>query len=306
MRFLLSFLIFISHVAITNPCFAIPVYPSIKNHEKRWHHFHTKIAKEFRTFVSKHAALSKVSIVFYPFGGADILYPFMVFPNATSLVIVGLENLGTIPLSMQKKNKDLPDDAPELSKDVESLLRRSFFITSSMQKNYHQSEGVLGAILEQLALLGVKVVECEQTLQDVGLTFMYKKLKRHVRYVKKNLSNHYDIQDFLKILLPIQGVLLKSTSYTLHTPQFREIRRFILENADVIFQDDSGIPLKYFSSVYDVRKYGHYTKPYGKEWEEYIQKDLQTKTSLEKNIPFCFGYGCMKQPPVILIAYRKS
>jgi hypothetical protein len=132
MHFLLSSFIFIVNLTLANSCFAISVYPCVKNHEKRWYHFETKIAKEFHTFVSKQGTLSKISTVFYPFGGADILYPFMVFPNVTSLIIVGLENVGTIPLSMQKKGNHLPDNSQELSKDVESLLRRSFFITSSM------------------------------------------------------------------------------------------------------------------------------------------------------------------------------
>ena len=37
----------------------------------------------------------KIDMVFYPFSGADFLYPITIFPNADTYVLCGLEKIGT-------------------------------------------------------------------------------------------------------------------------------------------------------------------------------------------------------------------
>src|SRR5262249_5894011 len=63
----------------------------------------------------------------------------------------------------------------------------------------------------------------------------------------------------------------KATSYMTHHREFSVIRELVLNNANTILQDDSGMPYKYLTSdVWKVQLYGKYTQPFGvfKYWAE--------------------------------------
>jgi hypothetical protein len=264
--------------------------------------FQNSTAKDLELFVDKQAELQKIHNVFYPFGGADIIYPLMIFPNATKITLVGLEKLGFIPNTKQKLVKP--------SKNVQSLLLKSFFVTKDMCESKF---GVLNLLLEQLQLLNVENVVIEvlnKDTREVTIKFDYKGEGRRVSYYKKDMSDSKISLEFFNELQQkgiVEGVLLKATSYTIHQAGFSQIRKFILDTADIIVQDDSGIPLKNFSEEYQLKKFGQYSKPYGKEFIDYTQKLLQTKKAEDEVIlPFCFGYGCKRQASNIMIAIKKS
>jgi hypothetical protein len=82
-------------------------------------------------------------------------------------------------------------------------------------------------------------------------------------------------------------VLIKSASYLLHDPQFSKIRDMLLGTADVVVQDDTGIPYHFISqSPWHVKLYGRYNRPirplsYG------YQKDLEQRMARSKNRRHC-------------------
>ena len=56
--------------------------------------------------------------------------------------------------------------------------------------------------------------------------------------------------------------LIKSASYLLHDNQFSKTRALLLESADVVVQDDTGIPYRFLSQApWQVKLYGQYHKP---------------------------------------------
>jgi hypothetical protein len=102
-------------------------------------------------------------------------------------------------------------------------------------------------------------------------------------------------------------VLIKSASYLLHDPQFSKTRDMLLGAADIVVQDDSGIPYRFISQPpWHVKLYGRYNRPirplrYG------YQKELEAAySSLHEPapLPFPFGYHWRGKNSGLIVAHR--
>jgi hypothetical protein len=275
--------------------------------EKEWHSFNLLAGKNLRSFSETSLKFPEnQKSVFYPFGGADIVYPILLYPKATDFVLVGLEFAGDWHKFNFNQQKALPKTI--------SLLKRSFFITMQMSKDFSKNDGVLPSLLLQLGMLGVKQV----TISDpdiknkgVKMSFVQDGIDKSVTYYQTNLQNNaFDTGFFEKLHKKMDNFscFLKSTSYSLHQKGFEKISNFIEQKANSIVQDDSGIPLKkLLQNNFKVQTFGSYQKPYGVEFQGYIQKDLKELTKNSKTkLPFCFGYGCRVGAPRVMVFASKS
>lgn len=274
---------------------------------KYWQKFQNFTIRNLEKFIEQNQDLTKVESVLYPFCGGDILYPILLFPKAQKITLLSLEPIGVTSLITDSDNK------LRISPNIVSLLRRSFMITVEMKKTLSQEdEGIYRVVIEQLSLLGIKFITIENfdpVNQNFTISFTYKGLLRTISYYKLNLINKKIPSEFIANLSKekaFNGVLIKSTSYSLHQEQFSKIRQFIINNAQIIVQDDTGIPLQELEETYNVKKLGSYTEPYGKEFNKYSQENLRLKSSQEGVVLQCFGYGCGRQMPVVLIAKRRQ
>jgi len=105
-------------------------------------------------------------LLFYPFAGPDVLYPQLFFPEHSSIVMIGLESIGTLP---DFKTFNQPNGEKALSKylkrvkaTTKNILRLSFFRTQSMKNqmkgsNPYKIDGTLPTILVLLARLGNQI-----------------------------------------------------------------------------------------------------------------------------------------------------
>jgi hypothetical protein len=102
-------------------------------------------------------------------------------------------------------------------------------------------------------------------------------------------------------------VLLKSASYLLHDNQFSKTRAMLLDAADVVVQDDTGIPYRFISqSPWQVKLYGRYYKPI-RPMKYGYQKDLEAAYNLRPDqvpLPFPFGYHWRGQQSGLIVAHR--
>ncbi|MBM3632198.1 MAG: hypothetical protein FJX03_00605 [Alphaproteobacteria bacterium] len=259
---------------------------------------------EVRLNTLQKAHMPQVQSVFYPFGGADLLYPLLLFPDAKIYVLVGLETLGaqlsdeTIHSAFQK---------------LDSLLRRSFFVTSTMAKSFNKNVGVRSILELQIRLLGGKILDDASLVSSdpncLNLTFEWQGQTKTVYYLKKDLTNNLDnLFDFLTQHNVVDACMFKSSSYCPHQKLFSDLKKRILCHFSYIVQDDTGIPLKNLTD-FDVEILGRYTSPYGVEFSGFQQNDLKEMYAERKNIPplnFCFGYGCGRVQANLLVAHRKA
>jgi hypothetical protein len=91
-----------------------------------------------------------------------------------------------------------------------------------------------------------------------------------------------------------------------HHREFSVIRDLVLNNANTIMQDDSGMPFKYLvADTWKVQLYGKYTQPFGvfKYWAEPELAKAYSEPGV-KPLPFRIGYGYSAIPSNELVARR--
>ncbi len=238
--------------------------------------------------------------IFYPFGGPDVTYPLLMFPEFKDLTLMGLEP-AEAPESVEVKL-----DNGALS-NLSSLYKRSFFITDQMVSGVRN---VAALILKQLENLGatditVKAIACRDNA--VEFRFMLNGKERTIRYYKAGLDNSQIDIDFLKSLGSINVVFFKAASYLPHQNNFSKFRDFVLENVANFVQDSTGVPYEYLKDNFDLTLHGKYLKPY--KFPGGFEQLSFRKYSEELNkqeLSFSFGYGGGFVPTNILVAKRKS
>jgi len=277
--------------------------------------------------------------VFYPFSGADALTLLTFFPGRRTYVMAALEPPGRVPDA-----RDLPADAlprllPPLAETLESLLRKSFFVTREMDRQLRgqNTDGVAQPLLIQLARAGYEITGYEYVAldgqgrprrrqQDVRRAEFGR--NRGLRldllppeggrtatlyYLSLNLDDAHMRADprferFLSTLGPV-CTMLKATSYMLHDRSFSRIREILLNRSALILQDDTGIPWRLLAGgAWDVQLYGDYERPYGKAFELRLQRDLRAayvdRRRHVKPLRFRIGYGAGRVASNLQVARR--
>jgi hypothetical protein len=117
---------------------------------------------------------------------------------------------------------------------------------------------------------------------------------------------------WVKRLGPL-ATMLKSASYLLHqdsarepAPSFDQLRTLLLAQSQVLVQDDSGVPLKYFSRErWKLAFHGAYEAPIPM-FSNRLQKDLKLELSLNSTgrLPFSYGYNRKRGEANLMTAVR--
>jgi hypothetical protein len=283
----------------------------------------------------KLAAAQRKNLL-YPFSGPDFLNAYTFFPEHRRYIFFSLERPGALP--------DLESVTPvqfaKLLQDVRSAFRdifeRNYFITSYMTKQLTTPwiRGTVPVMAIMMALMNRRIVRIEPLDLFPDLTVGYdapeakrpRVLMRAVRiefahpnstgtqqlyYVSldatdKALEFYPDFLAWIGQYKPAT-VLLKSASYLLHDNQFAKTRTTLLEAADIVVQDDTGIPYRFISqNPWQVKLYGRYNRPIRPMTYGY-QKDLETAYNSRAEhipLPFPFGYHWRGQQSGLIVAHR--
>ena len=272
----------------------------------------------------------------YPFSGPDFLNAYTLFPDHSRYIFFSLERPGSMP--------DLESvtliQFTKLLQDVRSAFRdifeRNYFITSYMTKQLTTPwlRGSVPVMTTMMALMNRRIVRIEPLDLFPDLTQAYdapeakrpRVLLRAVR-VEFNQANSNATQQLYYVSLDATDkalefypefliwasqwkpatVLLKSASYLLHDNQFARTRAMLLDAADVVLQDDTGIPYRFISqSPWQVKLYGRYNRPIRPMTYGY-QKDLESAYNTRSDqapLPFPFGYHWRGQQSGLIVAQR--
>jgi hypothetical protein len=272
----------------------------------------------------------------YPFSGPDFLNAYTLFPEHSRYVFFSLERPGTLP--------DLESVTPvqfaKILQDVRSAFRdifeRNYFITSYMTKQLTTPwiRGTVPVMATMMALMNRRIVRIEplELFPEITHSFDAPDAKRpqvlmralRIEFGNPNASSTQQLYyvsldasdkalefypDFLNWASQYKPatVLIKSASYLLHDQQFSKTRAMLLEAADVLVQDDTGIPYRYLSQTpWQVKLYGRYHKPIRPMTYGY-QKDLESAYSARQDqtpLPFPFGYHWRGQQSGLIAAHR--
>jgi hypothetical protein len=222
----------------------------------------------------------------------------------------------------------LPDTLANLRKSLESVLSWSFFITKEMKTDLNRTQ--LGGTLP---LLYVFLARTGCTIESVGLVSLDRAgnvmdagkgqtagarittinsagVSQTVYYFCTDLSDEgiKSKPGFLRFCMSQgRGVsLVKAASYLMHESGFSKVRNFLLDRSDLIIQDDSGIPVRFFDGEnWSVRYCGRYTGPID-IFRQHWQADLADAYAriVPSPLSFSFGYQWRPNRSDLIIAAR--
>jgi len=264
----------------------------------RWRAFGAGRLQPIRNW--RVAAMSGIrpSTLFYPFSGPDFIYAETLFPGADRYILCGQEPVGE-PLSMGKM-EPLSQSLGRVQSSLKTLLETGYFVTQEMRSDL-KTQGTLPLLCVMLARSGDRILSINQDAGHAEIHFL-RAGDGHpcsLYYFCVNLRNEGigkgGFVNFVKQSRP-GAAYIKAASYLLHEPDFSTLRDLLLSSCQVIVQDDSGIPLRYFDpSRWNMRLYGTYIPPLD-IFKQYYQPGLAELYRKTTTLPLGFGIGYQWNP----------
>ena len=259
----------------------------------------------------------------YPFSGPDFANAYVLFPGCKTYVLFGLERPGTVPEIEKLDRAAFGRLLSDVRLAVGDLVERNYFITSRMSKQLHTSQlqGVVPVIIASMALSGLEVRSVEplelpgdamdptdmadppgprplRKLRAVKITFQRPGAAQpqSVQYFSIDATNH-GLAPYPEFLVHLRAakpapMLIKSASYLLQDKQFRYVRDALLDTAEFLVQDDTGMPYDVLkSNGWDMQLYGGYHKPIKPfKWAYQPGLEMAYKAANAPDLPFAFSY----------------
>jgi hypothetical protein len=305
--------------------------PSWQRHAK---FFDAAFAQLEQRQISKIRAWSDINLaaprptMFYMFSGPDFLYANAFYPKATTYVLAALEPPGSVPDLTKLPRGGIGAALYNVEHSMGSILNFSFFITKQMKVDLHA-----GQISGTLPVLYVFLARSGKTLKSVtsvtfddqggvhpvgegpasavrGVRIMFAGadgVEKTLYYFSTDLSNPgVKASGFLKFCVTLApgNSLIKSASYLLHSGNFTTARDFLLANSATIIQDDSGIPLTYYSAKkWRFFPFGRYAGPIS-EFPGRYQESYAELFQRAQPIDFGIGYRWRTHESNLLLSVR--
>ena len=315
-----------------SPLMALTREPSWQRHAK---HFDAAFAQldarqisKIRTWSEAHLAAPRPTM-FYMFSGPDFLYADAFYSKATTYVLSALEPVGSVPDLTRLGPGGIGATLYNVERSLSSVLSFSFFITKLMKTDLRagQISGTLPVLYVFLARSGKTIRDVSPiALDDKGAAYFGNEnpgpnatrgarilyagsdgVERTLYYFSTDLSNSgVKASGFLKFCATLApgNSLIKSASYLLHSGNFTTVRDFILANSATIIQDDSGIPLTYYSArKWRFFPFGRYAGPIS-EFPGRYQESYAELFRRAQPIDFGIGYRWRTHESNLLLSVR--
>lgn len=268
--------------------------------------------------------------VYYPFAGADVVTIHTIYPNAKNYVMFGLEIEGRIPTLKNVLAKNMQKNLTNLNQSISHLMSISFFMTKHMAGDFIRTDfqGTTPVLMAFIVRMGNELLTAEhvklspdgeivvydpekekikQTPWDdqvTGVQFKFRKENdpkapiQTLTYFCLNIADDALQKNpaFIKFLDTYKpcNTYIKAASYLMHNGGFSIVRGKLLEISDLVLEDDSGIPYRFFKNdSWKVTLYGRYNGPIplfkGHFQKDYFD-DYQAKNDSIKNLDFGIGY----------------
>ena len=281
-----------------------------------------------RAWADSNLAAPKPTM-FYMFSGPDFLYANAFYSKASTYVLSALEPVGSVPDLTKLPRGGVASALHNVERSLGSILSFSFFITKDMKTDLQagQISGTLPILYVFLARSGMTVKSVSPiSLDDQGAAYFAGEnagpnAVRGVRimfagsdgqektlyYFSTDLSNSgVKASGFLKFCATLApgNSLIKSASYLLHSGNFTTVRDFLLNNSATIIQDDSGIPLGYYSTKkWRFFPFGRYLGPID-EFPGRYQDSYAALFRRAQPIDFGIGYRWRTPESNLLLSVR--
>jgi hypothetical protein len=297
--------------------------------EKNWSTKDSVLLAKLKEWAQKEMGIEQKQAknVLYPFSGPDFVTIHALFPDAQRYIMFGLELEGKIPKPSSLPPYELTQNLKNLALSLDAIFNKSFFFTLNMSADLYRSSfrGALPILLAFVSRCDNEVLDVkhfkinqkgkleyypdslnltQQTRDTIvtGVEILFRSQKKPKSPIQKlqflcfDASNSYyksrpELDAFLQALQPAY-TYIKSASYLLHGFDFELIRNRLLAISQVILQDDTGIPYRFYSpQEWKIQLYGNYTPPIPIFANKY-QADLAKAYAQDTQIrPADFGLG---------------
>src|SRR5262245_32414649 len=293
-----------------------------------WQNLEARQLSKIRIWSAKNITRPQQTML-YMFSGPDFLYADVFFPEATTYVLSGLEPVGRIPDVSRLGRGSLSGSLAHIRSSLGSVMNYSFFITKQMKGQLRSGE-----LTGTLPLLYVFLARSGKTISDVTLVTVDKDgveqgateplakgapsgvkvaftgrdgKPRTLYYFSTDLSDggagNSGFLKFCERLGPADN-FIKSASYLLHSTNFSKVRNFVLAQSATVLQDDSGIPVHYFTpGQWELRPFGRYVGPISIFAGRY-QSQLSNIFRRASPIDFGVGYRWRLRESNLLLAEK--
>ena len=315
-----------------SPLMPLTKDPSWQRHAKffdsAFGQLETRQLSKIRSWSDTHLAAPR-STMFYMFSGPDFLYANAFYSKATTYVLSALEPPGSVPDLMKLPRGGIGSALNNVEHSLGSIINFSFFITKQMKTDLRAGQigGTLPVLYVFLARSGKTLKSAVPiTLDDQGAVNVGGEnagpnavrgariiftgpdgVEKTLYYFSTDLSNSgVKTSSFLKFCATLApgNSLIKSASYLLHSGNFTTIRDFILANSATIIQDDSGVPLTYYSAKkWRFFPFGRYAGPIG-EFPGRFQQSYAELFRRAEPIDFGIGYRWRTHESNLLLSVR--
>ena len=285
---------------------------------------------KIRAWAAANLAAPKPTM-FYMFSGPDFLYADAFYSKATTYVLSALEPPGSVPDLTRLPRGGVGAALYNVERSMSSILSFSFFITKMMKVDLRAGElsGTLPILYVFLARSGKTIRAVSPVaLDDNGAAYSAGEnpgknathgvrivfagsdgVERTLYYFSTDLSNPgVKVSGFLKFCetLAPGNRLIKSASYLLHSGNFSTVRDFLLAKSATIIQDDSGIPLAYYSArKWRFFPFGRYAGPIA-EFPGRYQEQYAELFQRAQPIDFGIGYRWRSHESNLLLSVRTA
>jgi hypothetical protein len=283
---------------------------------------------KIRAWSDTHLAAPKPTM-FYMFSGPDFLYANAFYPKATTYVLSALEPPGQVPDLTKLPRGAMGAALYNVEHSLGSILSFSFFITKQMKTDLRagQISGTLPILYVFLARSGKTIKSVTPIALDSegqvktgsenpgpnaprGARIAFAGpdgVEKTLYYFSTDLSNGgAKSSGFLKFCSSLApgNSLIKSASYLLHSGNFTTVRDYILANSATIIQDDSGVPLQYYSpKQWRFFPFGRYLGPIG-EFPGRFQQSYADLFRRAEPINFGIGYRWRTNESNLLLSVK--
>ena len=282
-----------------------------------WNRFEERQLSHARKWANRELgdARKNAPVLYYAFGGPDIVYANTFFPDCKTYVLCGLEPVGQVPDLVAIAPGKVGDALHHLLSSMRNVLSLGFFITKDMGSDLRNASipGTTPVLMSLLARMGKTVRDATPVSLDhagneiprsaanaggipgIKIVFDSGSNTQTLYYFCVDISNgglarNQGFANFCK-KLPAGAGLVKAASYLMHGGEFSGIRNLLLDRCKFILQDDTGIPASVLSELnWHIRPYGIYKGPIGM-FRGYYQKKLEQIFSSGKQAPLNFGVG---------------
>jgi len=252
--------------------------------------------------------------VLYPFGGPDLLHVSVLFPQARTYALMGLELPGEVPALESMPPGEVLAVLAAFRQATRDQLENGYFITHDMRSDLHRNalRGVVPILLSTVALTGGRVASVTgfSAAGKPGVELWFSDaggISHRVCYVDGDLSNTGFSSGYRQWLAGLGGNItyFKAASYLMHDNGFSQSRDFFLTKSKVLLQDDSAIPLHFFAHDWSLQLFGNYDHPI-KLFAKHQQDDLQHAyaTQTTRPLPFGTGYRVSQMDGNLLLAIK--